>query len=290
MFSLLATVLVLYVAYAGLMFVQQRAMMFPGTARTTPPSLERLPPGAESHSLPASFGAVRVVLLRAAGADAQAPAVIFHAGNFEFVDQLIHAFPHVAGLGLHVLLVEYPGYAGAPGKPTFASLVEASTVAYDWLAQRPEVDASRIVAMGRSVGGGPACELTRLRPVRALVLMSSFSAIADFARGMWLPPLLARDRFDNVARLRQYAGPALIFHGRRDEIIPFAQGRTLAQAARQATFVPLDCGHNDCPYLEAEFARTLGEFLRRHGILSPMPGSDSATFPSTHQGPEGNLD
>lgn len=274
MLNLLIAVVVLYAAFAALMVAQQRAMMFPGTARTAAAELARLPPGAELLAIPASFGAVRAVFLRSARTAERAPAIIFMPGNFEFVDQLVRAFPHVTGLGVHVLLVEYPGYAGAAGKPSYASLLEASTVSYDWLARRPEVDPTRIIAMGRSVGGGPVCELTRQRTVRALVLMSTFTSVADFARAMWLPPLLVRDRFDNVSRLREFAGPALIFHGRRDEIIPFAQGQALARVARQATFVPLDCGHNDCPYLDAEFARTLDAFLRRHGILGVGPAAE----------------
>ena len=267
MLGILFTVLSLYAAYAALMFAQQRAMMFPGTSRVGSADLAHLPQGAGLHAIPASFGSVRVVLLRAPDAASPAPAVIFHPGNFEFVDQLTGALSQVTGLGLHVLLVEYPGYAGADGKPSFASLLEATTVSYDWLAKRPEVDPTRIFAMGRSVGGGPACELSRHRPIRALVLMSTFTSVADFARAMWLPPFLARDRFDNLARLREFVGPALIFHGRRDEIIPYAQGRALSQAATQATFVPLDCGHIDCPYFDAEFARTLETFLQTHGIL-----------------------
>src|SRR5439155_16972815 len=107
------------------------------------------------------------------------------------------------------------------------------------LAARDDVDPQRIVAMGVSIGGGPACELALSRPVRALVLLSTFTSIDEFARAFWLPPFLARDRFDNRARVSAFAGPVLVLHGRHDELIPFAHGQALAAAAKHAQFVAL---------------------------------------------------
>jgi fermentation-respiration switch protein FrsA (DUF1100 family) len=109
------------------------------------------------------------------------------------------------------------------------------------------VDAARIVAHGRSMGGGAAGQLALRRPLAALVLESTYTSLADMIRGHGVPDLLIRNRFDNVAALRAFRGPVLIVHGVNDEVIPFGHARRLAAVAPRARFVELHCHHNDCP-------------------------------------------
>jgi hypothetical protein len=256
----------IYCSYAGLMFWRQRDLMYPGAAQAHAP-LVAWGEGAKPVTMPASFGLARALFLPAFGTSGKAPAVIFMHGNNQHIDQFGSAFDGVRRLGVHVLLLEYPGYAGSPGEPTFGSLREAATLAFDWLLRREGVDIARIIAMGGSLGGGPACQLTADRPVKALVLMSTFADAGQFARERWLPSLLVLDRFDNLSRVREFAGPVLVLHGRRDDVIPFASGEALARSARLATFVALDCGHENCPYLGPPFVGTFERFLLEHGVL-----------------------
>jgi len=121
--------------------------------------------------------------------------------------------------------------------------------------------------MGRSVGSGPALELAAERPVAAVVLLSPFASLDGFAHRMGAPGLLIRARFDNLASLRAYAGPVLLLRGRHDTIIPFSHSQELAVAAPHARLVALACGHNDCPYFDEAFFRTLESFLREAGVI-----------------------
>jgi fermentation-respiration switch protein FrsA (DUF1100 family) len=229
-----------------------------------------LPARAEVASIPASFGQVQGVLLRARQQPddiGHAPAAIYFHGNAEFVDQNIMLLEPLAAMGMHVLLVEYPGYAGTDGRPSRASLDEAALKAYDWLAARPDVDPSRIVVIGRSIGSGPAVALAGQRPLRAVVLLAAFSSVADFAHRMGAPALLVRDRYDNLA-LRDYDGPILMFHGRGDGVIPYRHSEYLLEAAPDATLVPMECGHNDCPFFEPAFMERLRQFLADNGVLT----------------------
>ncbi|HJU43079.1 MAG TPA: alpha/beta hydrolase, partial [Vicinamibacterales bacterium] len=149
--------------------------------------------------------------------------------------------------GFGVLLVEYPGYGGAPGSPSEKSITEATRALYDWAATDPRVDAKRIVAYGRSLGGGAAARLALERPIAALILESAFTSVADFAARFMAPTFLIRDPFDNRKTLASYRGPLLVIHGRMDTIVPFEHGRELASIVPGAQFRELDCGHNDCP-------------------------------------------
>lgn len=267
--SLLGIALAAWAGWLALLYAQQRSMMFPGAGMDWPGVGAALPPNGEMVTLPAFFGRVQAVFLRAHGSESRAPAMLYFHGNAEFVDQNLELLDRVAALGLHVLLVEYPGYAGTDGRPTRATLNEAARQAYDWLVARPDVAAARVVAVGRSVGSGPALDLAAERPLAAVVLLAPFTAVADFARRFGAPAFLVRDRYDNLARIRNYDGPVLLFHGRADRVVPFAHSETLAGAAPRATLVPLQCGHNDCPYFEASWLTRLRQFLSAQGILPP---------------------
>jgi len=87
------------------------------------------------------------------------------------------------------------------------------------------------------------------------------------ARRMGAPAFLLRDRYDNLA-LRDYDGPVLLFHGRDDDIIPYRNSEYLLKAAPNATLVPMECGHNDCPFFEPAFMERLRQFLLHSGVLA----------------------
>jgi uncharacterized protein len=268
-----AALMAMYAAWLALLYLGQRGMMFPGAGMAFDAVHQPRTPTVEAVVVPASFGQVRGYFLPAASVGS-APAIVYFHGNAELAVHNVALLQPLAALGLHVLIVEYPGYAGSDGKPGRDTLDEAARVGFDWLAGRADVDPGRIAAMGRSIGAGPAVALTGERPVAALVLLSAFSSLDGFAQRMGTPGFLIRDRWDNAARLRDYSGPVLLFHGRRDLIIPFAHSRELARTAPGAVLETLDCGHNDCPYFDPGFVETLDAFLRESGMLPPRGSSE----------------
>jgi hypothetical protein len=177
----------------------------------------------------------------------RAPVILFAHGNGETADQWVDEFGDLRRNGWSVVLLEYPGYGGVPGAPSQASIIAAAVAAFDWAANDARIDRTRIIPYGRSLGGGAATRVAVSRPVAGLVLESAFTSVRPLAARFLVPGFLVRDPFDNLAALRRYRGPLLVVHGRRDEVIPFAHGQALAAAVPGTTFVPLDCGHNDCP-------------------------------------------
>src|SRR6202008_4301022 len=129
------------------------------------------------------------------------------------------------------LLLEYPGYGRSTGVTTQQSITAASLAAYDWATQQSGIDPKRIIAYGRSLGGGAACALATQRAVAALILESTFTSVRPFAWRFRAPGFLVRDPFDNLAVVRAFKKPLLVLHGTRDEVIPVEHGRELAAAA-----------------------------------------------------------
>jgi pimeloyl-ACP methyl ester carboxylesterase len=264
--SLLVPLLVAWLVWAALIFLAQRRMIFPGRSAAPLAEGESLP-GARLHRIELPDARVEAWWLPPAeGAARPAPAVIFAHGNMELVDEWVGSFEPLRRAGGGVLLVEYPGYGRSTGVATERSVTAAMVAAYDLLAGMPgEIDPARIVAFGRSVGGGPAAALARERPLAALVLNSSFTGVGAYARRYFVPPLFVRHRFDNEGAVRAFRGPVLVQHGVRDRTVPLLHGQRLAAAASDGRLMRYDCGHNDCPW-----GRMLGDavaFLRERGIL-----------------------
>ena len=193
--------------------------------------------GLEKLWFPTSGGRVEAWYLPVPSGNGTAPhpAVIFTHGNAELIDEWPATMSALSRMGIGVLLMEYPGYGRSEGAPTQARIMEAMIAGYDWLGSRSDIDTERIVAMGRSLGAGPAVALAAERSVRALILQSAFSSVGAMAWGAYrLPPFLVLDPFDNRSGLASFSGPVLIVHGRRDEVIPHRHGVVLSEAAENA--------------------------------------------------------
>jgi uncharacterized protein len=255
--------LVIVTGYWALLFFAQRSMLFPMPPVTEAPPR---PPDAEQIWLKTSFGRVEAWYLPAIQSQkGRSPLLVFSHGNGELIDYWPEEFEEPRRWGVGVLLVEYPGYGRSDGSPSQTSITEGMLAAYDWARQHEDVDASRIIPYGRSLGGGAASLLSLERPVPALILESSFSSVAAFASGFGAPAFLIRDKFDSVAAIRSFKGPVLILHGDRDDIVPPHHAQAIAEAASNATLKFMPCGHNDCPRPWAD----IHAFLDRHGLLIP---------------------
>ena len=260
----------IYLAYCTLLFVFQRQMLFP---RSMAPTLADMPanfPGLERIWLQLPGMRVESWLLPAGTRDRPAPAVILTHGNAETIDFLPEEFHLFKNRGVTLMMVEFPGYGRSEGSPSQTAISAVMEKAYDVLVNRPDVDGDRIILMGRSLGGAATCQLAVRRPSRALILISAFTSVTAFAPRYLVPPFLVRDPFDNLAVMRTYRQPVLIFHGIRDEIIPYRHGQTLAANAGDATLVSFESGHNDL-LTGPRFWQEIDAFFKRIDLFAPPP-------------------
>jgi fermentation-respiration switch protein FrsA (DUF1100 family) len=129
--------------------------------------------------------------------------------------------------------------------------------------------ADDIVVFGESLGGAVASWLAVRHAPRAVILASTFSSVPDLGAEVYpfLPVrLISRIDYDNRANLRAVRAPVLIAHSREDDIIPYAHGRALFEAANEPKqFLDLAGGHNDgFIFLRDEWVQALSGFLARY--------------------------
>jgi len=163
--------------------------------------------------------------------DANAPTVLLFHGNGEDLTQRAHIAYEMIEAGYGVLLAEYRGYGGNPGKPHEAGLYADARAAYEYAAARSQ----SIVLHGYSLGSGVAVQLASEVRIDALILEAPFTSMVDVAAARFrLFPVryLARDRYDNLAKIASVHAPILIYGGTRDFVIPPAHFQRLFDAAR----------------------------------------------------------
>jgi fermentation-respiration switch protein FrsA (DUF1100 family) len=154
-------------------------------------------------------------------------------------------------LGLDVFLFDYRGYGKSEGRPTEKGTYQDAVAAHRYLLEERAVERERLFLFGESLGAAVAIELALREKAAALVLEAPFTSIADMARVAYpfLGPFtsLVRTRYDNLRKIPDVALPLLLFHGRRDPVVPFEQGEALFRAAREPkTFLAVEeGGHAD---------------------------------------------
>jgi len=271
--------ILVYVVWCVILYSYQDRLVWP-TDLAQPQSAK--PKNAETISLPIEGGGEVEAWFFPAKADASgkpAPTVIYFHGNAELIDLQDRMVQGYSRMGVSVLLPEYRGYGRSAGKPSEKDIAADMIRFYDLLIQRADVDPSRIVFHGRSVGGGVAADLATRRTPAALILESTFSSIAGMALKFGAPPFLLKHPFRTDRVVEGLDVPMLIFHGTRDTVVPVSHGRRLHKLARGSTYVEYNCDHNDFPGEgnEEAYWREIQAFLARPGALkAPQPAPTAA--------------
>jgi len=176
------------------------------------------------------------------------PLVLYFGGNAEEVSWMLGRREALAGWDL--ALVNYRGYGASEGRPREADLFADALAVYDQLALRADVDRSRIVALGSSLGSGVATYLAAHRPLAGAVLIAPFDSITAVGQRHYpfLPVrLVIGNRYDSLARAPGIRVPFLVITAERDTIIPAAHSARLFEAwggPKRAVVIP-GAGHND---------------------------------------------
>ena len=223
---LLLVVALLLGVPAAAWFGQDRLIFFPQPLVAT----ARLPPEAKPLEIVATDGTRLRGWIRAASV-VPAPAVLYFGGNAEEVSGTL-ADPRWPR-DWAVAAINYRGYGASEGAPGETALVVDAQTIYDTIAALPEVDARRIVALGRSLGTGVAVKLGAARPLAGEILVSPFDSLVEVGRTHypWLPvSWLLRHRFDSRADAQRIQVPLLAIVADHDSIIPRGRSQALYDA------------------------------------------------------------
>lgn len=157
--------------------------------------------------------------------------------------------------GMSVLLIDYRGYGGNPGRPTEAGLALDIRAARQFLVEQRGVAPGRLIYYGESLGAAVVTELAAEHPAGGLLLRSPFVDLPSVAAVHYpLLPVhtLLRDRFPVADTIKRVPLPTVVVLGSADSIVPPQQSRAVATAAPEpATLVEVTgADHNDAALLD----------------------------------------
>ncbi len=186
--------------------------------------------------------------------------LLYAHGNAEDLGDLRWHLEELRSAGFSVLAFDYRGYGASQGRPSTRASAEDADAAYDHLVRVLGVPPERIIAHGRSLGGGVMAGLASRRPVAGLVLESTF--VSAFRVVPWAA-VFPFDRMKTERALRGMRIPVLVVHGSDDAVVPEWHGRALYGAARgpkHALWIR-GAGHDDLADVAGErYARALRDF------------------------------
>ncbi len=175
-----------------------------------------------------------------------APVILYFYGNGETGSAKLRALcesvraGYFAGFDLAVF--DYPGYGGAPGRPTEATVKETALAAYDYLRRTDDV----IGVCGYSIGTGPANYVAANRETAALALIAPYVDGYDLYNN-FLPvfrsPLLrglVTFKMESCVFAKSVKVTPLVIASADDRTVPLASSESLASSYHNATLQRLD--------------------------------------------------
>ncbi len=213
-------------------------------------------PDAVTYTLPAQQG-VRAEDVSVVSADGsrlhgwfmpavgQPKATVLHLhGNAANISNHLPLVSWLPARGYNVLMIDYRGFGRSEGKPSLDGIVDDAAAALTYLRTRTDVDPTRVIVLGQSIGGATALRLLArdAKGVRLAVIDSAFASYRGIARdataGGPLAPVAALtagvlpgpDK-DPITALKSIRTPLIFVHGKRDSIIEAVNSERLHSAA-----------------------------------------------------------
>ncbi|MDE2180722.1 MAG: alpha/beta hydrolase [candidate division NC10 bacterium] len=180
-------------------------------------------------------------------------------------------------LGTDIFIFDYREYGRSEGRVSEEGTYHDGDSAIQYLRSRGDVDPTKIVFLGESLGSAVAVEMAIRHGCAALILESPFLSMAEMAKASFpfLPiSSLLRTKYDTLSKIGQVKAPLLIAHGESDEIVPFRHGQRLFEVARapKEFYGIKRARHNDLYLIGGQaYLETLNRFLSRVIEGTPSP-------------------
>lgn len=202
-------------------------------------------------------------------ADNQRGVILFCHGNAGNISTWWASVQTYRNLGFGAFLFDYRGYGKSDGKPTENGTYLDAEAALNYLIMRKNTPQTKIIVMGRSLGGAVAAWLARKHSPGLLIVESAFTSFPDIAaiHFPYLPAkLISRYKYNTLEYLQKINCPVLIVHSRDDEIVPFQHGLRLFEAANSPkSFLEISGSHNDgFTISEKRYGEGLGNFVSKY--------------------------
>ncbi len=287
--NLARLLLIAYLLVVLFLDLFQDSLVFPGSWNQGRPDAQVHPSeGSELIRLLTDRGEQTVALFASALSEegqtrpdsASCPTLLFFHGNGNSLARAQRLLELFRRKGMNVMIPEYIGYGLAEGSPSELGCRYTAKAALAHLKKRSDVDPSKIIIAGTSLGGAVAIDLASTTQPAGLAAFSTFTSLADVVRFHypWVPTsVLLRHKFDSRWKIGRLDCPVFLAHGLNDPVVPDEMTDQLAKDAIGRTEIQKieRAGHNLFQNGEGELMVQLSRFV--NSCTSKLPASAVGT-------------
>ncbi len=165
--------------------------------------------------------------------------IVFSHGNAGSISYHLGFCAWLVEASYNVLIYDYRGFGKSGGSVDRRGMVDDVKAAFAYARKRSDIDSTKLVSYGHSLGGAQSVTALGESPVKGLKAVvidgafASYQAMANVFGGQ-LGASLVSDELapkDYVKKLAPI--PLLVVHGSQDEVVPVSQGLQLFKAAAE---------------------------------------------------------
>lgn len=186
--------------------------------------------------------------------------ILLSHGNMADLGLCLPLAQQMHAQGFSILVYDYPGYGTSEGSPSEEGIYRAIDAAYQFLTVERHIPAERVIAYGRSLGGGATVDLASRVSLGGVIIESAFTSTFRVKTHY---PLFPFDKFQNLRKCPKIKAPTLVIHGKLDDTVPFWHGEMLyahLKCPKQHLWLE-HAGHNDIEDVaHHEFWQTIHRF------------------------------
>jgi len=160
-----------------------------------------------------------------------APTIIhFHGNAGNIGHRLSNANFFVQYCQCNVLLVEYRGYGLSEGIESEKGFYKDGEAAVNYLLSRTDIDTSKIIVFGQSIGGAVVIDLALKfnEKLFAVIVENTFTSMPEIGRELFswipgislLPDVCFKNKYKSIDKLKFVTMPGLFISGQADTMIP----------------------------------------------------------------------
>lgn len=190
--------------------------------------------------------------------------VLYFHGNRKNNTRYAPYVKYFTSKNYEVWMPDYPGFGKSTGERSEKILYEDAYRVYRLARNRFSADS--IIIYGKSIGTGIATQLAATRDCRRLILETPYASIDDLGRHyFFIYPvrLMTKYKLPLSQYLEKVTAPVTIFHGTKDEVIPYKQAvKLMTKLDQKGEFITIEKGkHNTLTEFEI-YQRKLDSLLQ----------------------------
>jgi len=190
--------------------------------------------------------------------------VLYLHGNAGNLSSWAYVYEDFQYAPYDVWIIDYRGYGKSTGSIQSEADLHADAEAL-YQAALERYEGKEFIIYGRSIGSGVAAKLAKTHPPKILLLETPYYNFPDLVKSIYpfLPKFLLRYQLSTDQYIANTEYPVYLFHGTKDELIPYTSSLRLAEPSDKITLHTLeDAGHNnisDFPIFRERLLSILGK-------------------------------